>query len=390
MSLNKRTYTDNVTLITAENLNDIQDAVIALENEIASGGGGVPTNVRQAMLTLFESAAYAETGLTDEIAIVESWATAVTSLTLSASTLSVVQPSTGTLTATVVPSTASVTWSSSDETIATVNGGVVTGVSNGSCVITASAGDKSATCTVTVSGFAELVSISAVYTQSGTVYDTDSLDDLKDDLVVTATYSDSSTETITTYTLSGTLTVGTSTITVSYGGKTDTFNVAVSAEPADPIHTSPLTLINASGTTGSWDAATGTGYVQSNGANAWPALLLNGLVYKFSEINDKTLRFQCDLTISGVTSGTTGRGAYIASGLYTNANPTANNNTYRKAAYLLYEKLDNGTFSISEEVELSTMFTGSGLDNYYLGLTIFSNASGVVRVDVSNIVAEVY
>lgn len=73
-----------------------------------------------------------------------------------------------------------------------------------------------------------LVSISAVYTQSGTVYETDPLDSLKTDLVVTATYDDSSTETVTTYTLSGTLEVGTSTITVTYLGKTTTFNVTVS------------------------------------------------------------------------------------------------------------------------------------------------------------------
>ena len=76
---------------------------------------------------------------------------------------------------------------------------------------------------------ADLVSISAVYTQSGTVYNTDSLDSLKSDLVVTATYDDSSTATVTSYTLSGTLTTGTSTITVAYGGKTTTFNVIVSA-----------------------------------------------------------------------------------------------------------------------------------------------------------------
>lgn len=81
---------------------------------------------------------------------------------------------------------------------------------------------------------AELVSISAVFTQGQTVvYDTDSLDSLKPMLVVTATYSDSSTQTVpsTDYTLSGTLTVGTSTITVSYEGHTDTFTVTVSAVP---------------------------------------------------------------------------------------------------------------------------------------------------------------
>lgn len=77
---------------------------------------------------------------------------------------------------------------------------------------------------------AELVSISAVYTQSGTVYDTDTLDSLKSDLVVTAHMSDSTTQTVTAYTLSGTLTVGTSTITVSYSGKTTTFTVTVTRD----------------------------------------------------------------------------------------------------------------------------------------------------------------
>lgn len=74
-----------------------------------------------------------------------------------------------------------------------------------------------------------LQSISAFYTQSGTVYDTDSLDLLKADLVVTALYGDGSTQTVPaeSYTLSGTLTEGTSTITVSYGGKTATFTVTV-------------------------------------------------------------------------------------------------------------------------------------------------------------------
>lgn len=79
---------------------------------------------------------------------------------------------------------------------------------------------------------ANLVSISAVYTQSGTVYDTDSLDALKTDLVVTARMDDGTTRTVTEYTLIGTLAEGTSTITVSYGGKTTTFTVTVSERGA--------------------------------------------------------------------------------------------------------------------------------------------------------------
>lgn len=77
---------------------------------------------------------------------------------------------------------------------------------------------------------AELVGITAVYTQSGTVYDTDSLESLEADLVVTAYYDDGTDAVISSgYTLSGTLTEGTSTITATYEDKTATFNVTVSA-----------------------------------------------------------------------------------------------------------------------------------------------------------------
>ena len=75
----------------------------------------------------------------------------------------------------------------------------------------------------------DLESISAVFTQgSAVIYDTDDLDSLRQHLTVTALYSDTTTRTVTAYTLSGTLTEGTSTITVTYGGKTATFDVLVS------------------------------------------------------------------------------------------------------------------------------------------------------------------
>ena len=80
-------------------------------------------------------------------------------------------------------------------------------------------------------GGASVVSISAVYTQTGTVYDTASLDSLKADLVVTAEYSNGTEVAVTDYILSGTLTAGTSTITVTYEGQTDTFDVTVTANP---------------------------------------------------------------------------------------------------------------------------------------------------------------
>ena len=79
---------------------------------------------------------------------------AVTSVTLNKSSLSLKEGDFETLVATVKPDDATdkaVTWSSSDASIATVdNNGKVTAVKEGSATITAKAGEKSATCSVTV------------------------------------------------------------------------------------------------------------------------------------------------------------------------------------------------------------------------------------------------
>lgn len=81
-------------------------------------------------------------------------------------------------------------------------------------------------------------SISAVFTQgTAVIYDTDSLDSLKQYLVVTATYSDGTTADVTSYILSGSLDSATSTITVTYGGKTDTFSVSVTMWDYEWIYT---------------------------------------------------------------------------------------------------------------------------------------------------------
>lgn len=63
----------------------------------------------------------------------------IPSVTLDKSTLSIqVGGSTGSISATVVPVGSTVTWKSSDETIATVSSGTVTAVKAGSCTVTAS------------------------------------------------------------------------------------------------------------------------------------------------------------------------------------------------------------------------------------------------------------
>lgn len=119
-----------------------------------------------------------------------------------------------------------------------------------------------------------LQSISAVYTQSGTVYTTTSLDDLKTDLVVTATFEDGTSKTVTNYTLSGTLTVGTSTITVTYFTETTTFNVTVSSGVIIP------TLFTNTGITSSNG---GVPYMDSNSTRVRASGCLDTGTYPFRE-----------------------------------------------------------------------------------------------------------
>lgn len=72
--------------------------------------------------------------------------------------------------------------------------------------------------------------IVATYTQGeAIVYETASLEALKDSLVVKQTFSDGTETTIDDYTLSGSLTAGQSTLTVTYGSYTATFTVNVTA-----------------------------------------------------------------------------------------------------------------------------------------------------------------
>ena len=79
----------------------------------------------------------------------------------------------------------------------------------------------------------QVVSLSAVFEQGQTViYNTQSLESLRQYLTVTATYADTTTGAVTGYMLSGYLTPGTSTITVTYRGITTTFTVTVTLTPS--------------------------------------------------------------------------------------------------------------------------------------------------------------
>lgn len=89
----------------------------------------------------------------------------VSSVSLNKTELSLKEGESETLTATISPSDATdntVTWSTSDASIATVSNGKVTAVKEGSAYVTARAGEKSATCTVTVQSASDTIPDGAV------------------------------------------------------------------------------------------------------------------------------------------------------------------------------------------------------------------------------------
>jgi uncharacterized protein YjdB len=116
---------------------------------IATVSGGTVTPVAEGTCTITATADGVVASCVVTVAFVH-----VTSVTLDKETLSLTaEGATDTLVATVLPVDASaptVTWTSSNKAVATVSGGTVTPVAEGTCTITATAGDKSATCTVTV------------------------------------------------------------------------------------------------------------------------------------------------------------------------------------------------------------------------------------------------
>ena len=166
----------------------------------------------------------------------------VTSITLDQTSASLKVGETVTLTATVNPSDATdktVTWSTTDATVATVSNGVVTAKKVGTATITAKAGDKTATCTITV--------VPTPVT-SVTLNQTSAQLKAGETVTLTATVnpSDATDKTVTWSTTDATVAtvnngvvtakkVGTATITAKAGDKTATCAVTVVATPVTSV-----------------------------------------------------------------------------------------------------------------------------------------------------------
>ena len=120
------------------------------DEEIATVSKGVVTGVKEGTCTITVSVKKKGTvktldSKTCEVTVINR----VLTLDQKELTISLSESSTATLHATVTDN-APITWSSSDETIATVANGVVTGLKSGTCTITATSEDLSESCLVTV------------------------------------------------------------------------------------------------------------------------------------------------------------------------------------------------------------------------------------------------
>lgn len=150
MSYEKQNFVDGQTL-TAAHLNHMEEGIAA--------AGGFTAGAKELLLTLFENAAY-KTGDAQSAlnALRTEWGGSaqdipVQSVSLSAAILNLSEGESQTLTAMVLPANAAnklVWWSVSPAGLATVAGGTVTAVKAGICTVTATAGGKSARCTVNI------------------------------------------------------------------------------------------------------------------------------------------------------------------------------------------------------------------------------------------------
>lgn len=131
-------------------------------SSVASVSGGVVNALSKGTATITASAG----GKTASCTITVATKTVdVTGVSLNKTELSLYEGDTFTLEATVSPSNATdktVTWSSSNSSVAKVSNGHVTAVSEGSATITATAGSKSASCAVTVQKMAVEVNVTSI------------------------------------------------------------------------------------------------------------------------------------------------------------------------------------------------------------------------------------
>lgn len=177
MSYEKQNFVKG-QILKADHLNHMEDGIAAasvgvqgpkgdkgdigpqgIKGDKGDPGEGFTANAKELLLNLFENAAYKTDTMQSTLnALRVEWGGSaqevpVQSVSLSSNAMTLNESENKTLTATVLPASATnktVVWTVSPAGFATVANGVVTGIKAGKCTVTATAGGKSASCTVTV------------------------------------------------------------------------------------------------------------------------------------------------------------------------------------------------------------------------------------------------
>ena len=231
---------ETLTLTATVKPDDATDKTItwdSSDSSVATVRDGVVTAIKLGSATITAKAG--DKSATCSITVVP---TPVTSITLDKTSTSLKVGETLTLTATVKPDDATdktITWDSSDSSVATVRDGVVTAIKLGSATITAKAGDKSATCSITVvptpvtSITLDKTSASLKVGETATLTATVKPDDVTDKTVIWST-SDASIASVSNGIVTA-IKVGTATITAKAGEKTATCSIIVVPTPVTSI-----------------------------------------------------------------------------------------------------------------------------------------------------------
>ena len=237
-------------------------------------------------------------------------------------------------------------------------------------------------------------SITCVYTQTGTVYTATPINSLKDDLVVTAHYSDSTTRVLkpSDYTLSGTLSVGTSTVTVSYGNLTTSFTVTVTSSFSitntltNCVNSNSATYSTGgsytgtiSGTTVDYDVFDSDITVTMGGVDV-TSTVLNNCVISISDVTGDVVitavAHEWKTLINTDASGWAKSKATYSNGVWTITSTDLDWNAWLKPAPFLYTYAQRKTNRIraSFDLELSNYTNGDGCQ--FVPGTYTGNLSG--------------
>ena len=164
MSYEKQNFVSG-QILTAAQLNHMEEGIAAATGAKGDPGDGISENAKALLLDLFENAAYKTSDAQDTLnALRVEWGGSaqeipVESVKLYGGSLAIVgvimlgEGHSTPLNAIVMPENATnktVVWNVSPAGFATVANGMVTGIKAGGCIVTATAGGKSASCAVTV------------------------------------------------------------------------------------------------------------------------------------------------------------------------------------------------------------------------------------------------